>query len=109
DLVRDEGDLRGQDHQVGPAECRPTSPEGGAAPEIVIRGGARVLGLEAEAVQPDVILEVPPHAREGDDGADAESLEVILPADAGEQEQARRGDRPRAPGHLPGPADGMDT
>ena len=27
--------------------------------------------LEAEAVQPDVILEVPPHAREVDDGAEA--------------------------------------
>src|SRR6516225_6977104 len=86
DLVRDKGDLRSQDHQVRPAERRPTLPEGEAAAEIVIRGGARVLGLEAEAVQPDVILEVSPHAREVDDGADAEPLEVSTWTDAGQQE-----------------------
>src|SRR6516164_424106 len=84
DLVRDKGDLRGQDHQVRPAERTPTSPEGEAATEIVIRGGALVPGLEAEAVQPAVILEVPPHAREIDDGADAESLEVSRGTDARE-------------------------
>ena len=86
DLVRDKGDLRGQDHQVRPAERRPTLPEREAAAEIVIRGGARVLGLEAEAVQPDVILEVLPHAREVNDGADADPLEVSAWTDAGHQE-----------------------
>src|SRR5262249_33748330 len=84
DLVRDKGDLRGQDHQVRPAERRPTSPEGEAAAEIVIPGGARGLGREAEAVQPAVILEVPPHAREVDDGADAERLDVSRGTDARE-------------------------
>jgi hypothetical protein len=43
-----------------------------------------LLGLEAESVQPDVILEVPPHAREIDDGADAERLEVSRGTDARE-------------------------
>ena len=98
DLVRDKGDLRGQDHQVRPAERRPTLPEREAAAEIVIRGGARVLGLEAEAVQPDVILEVSPHAREVDDGVDAELLEVSL---GGRQPPFDPGSR-EAQSHIPG-------
>jgi len=43
-----------------------------------------VLRLEAEAHDPQVVLEVPPHAREIDDGVDAERLEVGLGAYAGE-------------------------
>jgi hypothetical protein len=35
-----------------------------------------VLRLEAEAHDPQVVLEVPPHAREIDDRVDAERLEV---------------------------------
>src|SRR5262249_44770509 len=83
-------------------------PKGEAAAKIVIRGGARVLRLEAKAVQPDVILEVPPHAWEVDDRADAESLKVSLRADAGQQEQERRVDGPCAQDHFPGHANGMD-
>ena len=66
-----------------------------------------MLRLEAETGSQGVVLEVPPHAREIDDRVDAESLEVILRADAGQQEQPRRMDRPGAKDHLPGRADGM--
>jgi hypothetical protein len=43
-----------------------------------------VLRLEAEAHDPQVVLEVPPHGREVDDGVDAERIEVGLGTHAGE-------------------------
>src|SRR5262249_7509611 len=84
DLVRDQGHLHGQDHQVRPGERRSAFPEAGAASEVVIRGGQGVLRLEAEAPDPQVVLEVPPHAREIDDRVYAERFEVGPGANAGE-------------------------
>src|SRR5262249_48772241 len=107
DLVRDEPrHLHGEDHQVRPAERRPAFPEAGAASAIVIRGGQGALRLEAEATYPQVVLEVSPHAREVDDGLDAETLEVGMWSNARQQEEARRVDRPGAKDHLPGHTDG---
>ena len=43
-----------------------------------------MLRLEAEAHDPQVVLEVPPHAREIDDGVDAQPLKVGMGTHAGE-------------------------
>src|SRR5262249_17877591 len=80
--------------------------EAGAASAIVIQGGQGALRLEAEATYPQVVLEVSPHAREVDDGLDAETLEVGMWSNARQQEEARRVDRPGAKDHLPGHTDG---
>src|SRR5215467_6787945 len=105
DLVRGEGRLNGEDHQVRPVERRPAFPEAGAASEVVIRRGQWVLRLEAEAAYPQVVLEVSPHAHEVDDGLDAETLQVGMGTNAGEQEEARCVDRPGAQDHLAGRTD----
>src|SRR5262245_41054239 len=54
-----------------------------------------------------MVLEVLPHAREIDGRVDAELLEVIRCADAGQEEEARRMDRPGAKDHLSRCARGM--
>src|SRR5262249_60188471 len=60
DLVRNQGHLYGEEHQVRPVERREAFPETGAASEVVIRGGQRVLRLEAKAPGPPGVPGVPP-------------------------------------------------
>src|SRR5262249_61105672 len=101
------GRLNGEGQEVRAVEGRPAFPEAGAASEVVIQGGQWVLRLEAEAPYPQVVLEVSPHAREVDDGLDAEMLQVSMGTNAGQQEEARRVDRPGAEDQLSRRPDGM--
>src|SRR5262249_32963749 len=82
DLVRDQGPLRGQDHQIGPGQWGPACPETRGASEIVIRGRQRLLCLKAQAPYPDMVLEVSADAWQVDERLDAEMLEVSMRTNA---------------------------